>query len=75
MSQLKLMLRPLDADAVVKDFIASPAALMPELGPDADLLDSCPEGLSLAAQSLAIPHFSSRNIIMFGTSPTLAQSN
>ncbi|CAL5222836.1 g5260 [Coccomyxa viridis] len=55
-----------DADAVVKDFIASPPALMPDLAPDADLLDSCPDGLSLAAESLAIPHSSSRNIIMFG---------
>ena len=60
----------LRADAVVKDFIASPPALMPDLAPDADLLDSCPDGLSLAAESLAIPHSSSRNIIMFGTLQT-----
>ena len=54
------------ADAVVKDFIASPAALMPGLAPDADLLDSCPEGLSLPAESMGIPHCSSRNVILFG---------
>lgn len=65
----------LPADAVVKDFIASPAALMPGLGPDSDLLDSCPEGLSLPAESLAIPHSSSRNVVFFGTLRNLAQSD
>ncbi len=74
MSQLKLNMRPLNADAVVKDFIASPAALISDLAPDADLLDSCPDGLSLAAESLAIPHSSSRNIIMFGTLQTTPES-
>ena len=63
----------LSTDAVVKDFIASPAALMPGLAPDADLLNSCPEGLSLPAESLAIPHSSSRNYILFGMLSILAQ--